>query len=206
MYAVEVRKKMEETIRPNPANWLDEHGDYLYRFAMFRVRQESVAEDLVQETLLAGLQAFEKFEGRGLERTWLCGILKHKIIDHFRKASRTEQIDPEAEERLENEDLYRPRSDKWADHWKADTGPMEWNDSPEALLEQSEFRVVLEKCVAFLPERIANAFVLREVEGFKSEEICEILNVSANNLWVMLHRARMQLRRCIETDWFRLSK
>jgi len=206
MDAVGTIKQMKKAIRPEPANWLDEHGDYLYRFAMFRVRQESVAEDLVQETLLAALQVYQKFEGRGSERTWLCGILKHKIIDHYRKTSRTAQIDPETEARLENEDLFRPEGGKWADHWRADFGPVEWQGSPENLLEQSEFRVVLEKCIAFLPERIANAFTLREVEGFTSEEICEVLSVSANNLWVMLHRARKQLRRCIETDWFRLSK
>ena len=73
---------------PDPGKWLDDHGDYLFKYASFRLRDDTAAEDAVQETFLAALKAYERFEGRGSERTWLVGILKHKIIDHFRKASR----------------------------------------------------------------------------------------------------------------------
>ncbi len=186
----------------DPAQWLDQYGDYLYRYALLRVRDETVAEDIVQETLLAAWQGHAKFAGRGAERTWLTGILKHKIIDYFRKASRETQLDPEAEERLENDDLFR-RNDEWDGHFNSQLGPVDWGTNPAAALEQGEFRTVFQHCLSELPERIAYAFTLREMEDCHSAEICQMLEVSPNNLWVMLHRARMQLRRCLENCWFR---
>jgi RNA polymerase sigma-70 factor (ECF subfamily) len=192
---------MLATPQPDPAQWLDQYGDYLYRYALMRVRDETVAEDMVQETLLAAWQGYERFAGRGAERTWLTGILKHKVIDYFRKASRETQIDPLAEERLENDDLFR--ADDWAGHFRRDTGPADWALTPAQALEQKEFWTEFQRCLGALPERIANAFTLREVEECSSQEVCDILCVSPNNLWVMLHRARMQLRRCVETRWFR---
>jgi RNA polymerase sigma-70 factor, ECF subfamily len=193
---------MADVPQPDPAQWLDQYGDYLYRYALMRVRDETVAEDVVQETLLAGWQGYAKFAGRGAERTWLTGILKHKVIDYFRKASRETQFDPEAEARLENDDLFR-RNDEWDGHFNAQLAPIDWGTTPAAALEQNEFRVVFQHCLSELPERIAAAFTLREMEECQSEEICRILDVSPNNLWVMLHRARMQLRRCLENCWFR---
>ena len=187
---------------PDPSRWLEEYGDYLYRYALRRVRDEAVAEDLVQETLLAAWQSYSRFAGRGAVRTWLTGILKHKIIDYFRRASREMQIDPQAEEQLEHDELFRP-SGEWAGHWQAQAGPSDRTANPASAVEQHELWQVLENCLGHLPQRIAAAFILREMEECDSAEICRALAVSPNNLWVMLHRARMQLRHCLETRWLR---
>lgn len=186
----------------DPTVWVDQHGDYLFRYAHFRVRDESVAEDLVQETLLAALQAFEKFEGRGAERTWLTGILKHKIIDHFRKTAKQNQFDQSEGEEFEHEELFRQEGE-WKGHFLPEKSPVEWGTNPAEMLEQGEFWTVFQKCLSPLSPRIASAFTMREVDGISSEEICKVLEISSNNLWTMLHRARMQLRRCIEVNWFR---
>lgn len=187
---------------PDPSLWVDEHGDYLFKYAVFRLRDAALAEDIVQETLLAALQAYESFKGRGSERTWLVGILKHKVIDHFRRASRETPLDMNEGRSFEHDELFRS-SGEWRHHWQPEHAPVEWQATPEGLLEQTEFWEVFMRCLAPLPERTANAFTLREVEGLTSEEVCEVLTISPNNLWVMLHRARMQLRHCLEINWFR---
>ncbi|MDQ3804212.1 MAG: sigma-70 family RNA polymerase sigma factor [Acidobacteriota bacterium] len=188
----------------DPSLWVDQHGDYLYRFALLRLRDPSAAEDVVQETLLAALQARGRFAGRGSERTWLTGILKHKIIDHFRRAARTHQPDGAGESWMEHGEMFQ-QSGEWVGHWDFDNkaDPVEWKADPETALERSEFREALGRCLSGLPERVARAFTLREVEGMAGEEICDVLGVTANNLWVMLHRARAQLRHCLEMGWFR---
>jgi RNA polymerase sigma-70 factor, ECF subfamily len=185
----------------DPSAWLDEHGDYLYRYAILRLRDATLAEDAVQETLLAALQSRHAYAGRSAERTWLTGILKHKIIDHFRKIGRHTQISQPNEDAFEHDELFRQEGE-WVGHWEAERAPIEWHASPEDLLEQSEFFDVLTRCLSPLPERTRGAFTLREVEGLSSEEICEVLEISVNNLWVMLYRARMHLRRCLELNWF----
>jgi RNA polymerase sigma-70 factor (ECF subfamily) len=190
-----------ESGSPDPSLWVDRHGDYLFRYAMFRLRNSSLAEDMVQETLLAAFQAADTFAGRGSERTWLVGILKHKIIDHFRRISREVSPNESEEQSFEHDEFFR-KAGEWIGHWDPDYAPAEWQTNPATLLEQSEFWEVLNRCLSPLPPRIASAFTLREVEGLSSEEICEILGISVNNLWVMLHRARMHLRHCIELNWF----
>jgi RNA polymerase sigma-70 factor, ECF subfamily len=185
-------------ISADPGRWLDEHGDYLYRYAVFRLRDNTAAEDVVQETFLAALKGYDKFEGRGSERTWLVGILKHKIIDHFRKSEREDVID-EGPEHLE----FFQSTGRWAGHWNSGHAPRDWAITPEELIERSDFWKVFNDCLSPLPRRIASAFTLREVDGLKSEEICNILNINVNNLWVMLHRARLHLRNCLEVNWFR---
>ncbi|MGH9940853.1 MAG: sigma-70 family RNA polymerase sigma factor [Pyrinomonadaceae bacterium] len=187
---------------PDPSLWVDQHGDSLYRYAMFRLRDASVAEDLVQETLLAALQAYHTFAGRGSERTWLVGILKHKIIDHFRRAGRETPASQFEGEAFEHEEMFR-QAGEWKDHFDPDRAPIDWQTSPAQLLEQGEFWDVFQQCLSPLPVRIASAFTLREVDGYSSEEICEVLSITTNNLWVMLHRARTHLRCCIELKWFR---
>lgn len=183
---------------PDPGKWLDDHGDYLYRYAVFRLRDDTAAEDAVQETFLAALKAYDKFEGRGSERTWLVGILKHKIIDHFRKSEREVVVDDEPEH-LE----FFQATGRWAGHWNDNHAPRDWGIRPDELIERVDFWNVFNDCLSPLPRRIASAFTLREVDGLKSEEICTILNIKVNNLWVMLHRARLHLRNCLEMNWFR---
>jgi RNA polymerase sigma-70 factor, ECF subfamily len=193
-----------QTMRSDPSVWVDLHGDYLYRYALLRLRDAALAEDAVQETLLAALQSRRDFEGRSAERTWLTGILKHKLVDHFRKVGRIVFVGQVEGEEFEHEELFKQEG-KWRDHFDPARAPVEWCASPSELLEQGEFWEVFQKCISPLPARIGSAFTLREMEGLSSEEICEVLGITVNNLWVMLHRARMHLRRCLELNWFTAS-
>src|SRR5262245_15987472 len=113
----------------HPENWVDQHGDALFKYAMIRTRDASIAEELVQETLLAALQSHDKFAGQSSERTWLIGILKHKIIDHYRKVIRLSAYDPDAEVRLEQPEIFQ-QSGEWIDHFNFEIGPCEWQISP----------------------------------------------------------------------------
>jgi RNA polymerase sigma-70 factor (TIGR02943 family) len=196
-----VQEKGEMTVF-DPTIWVDRHGDALFRYAMMRLRDESLAEDIVQETLLAAIQSLKSFSGNCSERTWLTSILKHKIIDYFRKNSKQVQLTDEDTD-LSGLDKFFEREDEWTNHWNPKLKPVEWNETPEQVLERTEFRAVLHGCLSKLPVRIANVFTLREMDGLTSEEICEILNLSSSNFWVIMHRARMQLRACIEFKWFR---
>ena len=107
-----------------PETWLDRHGDALYKFALMRLRDESAAEEMVQETLLAALQSYEKFAGQSSERTWLIGILKHKIIDHFRRVSRQRQYSPDEDREFEHDEIFQ-QSGEWVGHFDFDVGPQE---------------------------------------------------------------------------------
>lgn len=192
----------EQSTEFDPTVWVDAHGDYLFTFAVARVRDAATAEDLVQDTLLAAIQAVGSFDGRSSERTWLCGIMKHKIIDHFRKSSREVELNDEESDLSAYEQMFRQEGAAKG-HWTAVARPAKWDDSPERVLEHAEFREALTNCLGRLPERVANVFTLRELDGFESEEICESLNISPGNLWVMMHRARLHLRRCIDLNWFK---
>ena len=182
-------------------SWLKEHGDYLYRYALVRVRDAATAEDLLQETLLAGMKSYPQHEGRSSERTWLVGIMRHKIVDHFRRLARTPdfQLGNEADD----ESRWFESQGKWQGHWREDQAPVSWPVDAVQLLEWQAFWETLERCVNQLSPQMAVAFTLRELDGLSSEEICEILNISPNNLWVLLHRSRSKLRRLLEVEWFR---
>ena len=178
----------------NPEGWVDQYGDYLYTYALRRTQDEAVAEDLVQETFLAALGARDNFQGRSSEKTWLTGILKHKILDRFRKRYREvphEDIELQADKM---DDVFDERG-----HWK--TGPAKWVANPQDQYEQKEFMEALGYCIKTPSKRLSEAFVLRELDGLSTKEICKVLNVSETNLWVMLHRARMRIRECLEHRW-----
>ena len=186
---------MNENQTLDAETWVDQHGDALYRYALFRIRDVQAAEDLVQETLLAAIRAKESFAGRSMVRTWLFGILKHKIIDHIRKISRERpQEDIESFRNLSG-DIFDEQGG-----WKA--GPAEWTTDPALLFQQKEFWEMLQNCLTELPFRLQQAFTLRELDGLRAEEVRKILQVSATNGGVMLHRARMRLRDCLAIKWF----
>ncbi len=183
----------------SPDTWVDQHGDYLYRCAMLRVRDAEVAQDIVQETLLAALQARNSFAGQSAERTWLVGILKHKVIDYMRRASREKPF-----EDLERITAYDDEEHSFGDdgHWRNEhVGPVDWACDPRKLTENTQFWEVLRYCLERLPERTAQVFSLKEIDGVDSDEVCKVLGVTPSNLWVLLHRARSRLRECFETQW-----
>ena len=189
----------------DPSIWVDAHGDFLFSFALARVRDRWAAEDLVQDTLLAAMQARQNFAAQSSERTWLCGILKHKIVDHYRRAGREVELTEEEADLSSYDYLFRDEG-VWKGHWTNEARPAVWRENPEEALEHTEFRGILTHCLGELPERIANAFTLRELDGLEAPEICELLGVSAGNFWVMMHRARLHLRRCIDFNWFRKTE
>ncbi|MDT8407773.1 MAG: sigma-70 family RNA polymerase sigma factor [Methylococcales bacterium] len=180
-----------------PEVWLERYGNVLYRFALARVRDGYVAEDLVQETLLAALKAKDNYAGKAAEQTWLVGILRHKIVDHYRKqaSDKTQAFD---ETMLPNLDNGLFDSDG---AWEA-SAVSSWS-KPEQLLEQTQFVAAMQTCLDRLPERMAQLFVLREVEGLDSEDICQMLNISTlNNFWVIMSRTRALLRQCLHQQGF----
>lgn len=179
----------------NPHDWLAEHGDYLYRFALVRLRDSYLAEEVVQDTLLAAMQG-SGYSGKSSARTWLTGILKHKIIDQFRRQQK--EVALEYPDELADDD---PGMDEFfmdRGHWLE--RPQNWGD-PGSLLQQDQFLQVLQDCMTRMPEKLARIFMLREIEESDNEEICKELEITPTNAWVMLYRARMGLRKCIEMNW-----
>ena len=186
-----------QTSKHNANDWLNEHGDYLYRFALVRLRDEHLAEDAVQETLLAAIKNGDGFSGKSSARTWLTGILKHKIIDLIRRAQKEQPLydDDPAEEMIE------PGMDEFFDdtgHWAEKPSSL---GDPARLMEQGQFWSILQGCLDRLPKNLARIFMLREIEEEDNETICKELEISATNAWVMLYRSRMGLRKCMEMHW-----
>jgi RNA polymerase sigma-70 factor (TIGR02943 family) len=188
----------------DPERWVDDHGDYLFSYATFRMRDPLKSQDAVQETFLAALKSGRSFAGKSVERGWLLGILKNKIHDSFRKAGRETSFTDlgfyEDEERANFAICGLHRGG-----WVHDRAPTDWQN-PGEHLDREEFWRTFRACSSKLPTNISRAFLLREVDGLESRTICEMLNISESNLWVMLHRARMALRRCLETNWFNPNK
>jgi RNA polymerase sigma-70 factor (ECF subfamily) len=185
----------------DPERWVEEHGDYLFKFALGRLRDATKAEDMVQETFLAALKGGQSFAGRSAEKSWLVGILKHKILDHYRKAGRETSFTDLDFYSDEESDRFIPDG-LFKGGWIHELGPLEWSSDPGASLDSEAFWKTFRDCSNKLPKNISTVFTMREVDGVESKEICALLNITENNLWVMLHRARMALRRCLETNWF----
>lgn len=176
--------------RLDPERWVDQHGDYLYRHAYARLRNRDDAEEVVQQTFLAAFQHARQYRGTGVERAWLAGILKRKIIDGLRQRQRT----PISTDTLHEDQFFDPRG-----NWK----PTIRNSSQPPLdnIERQEFWQILQACLGNLSSRYADVFVLREIDEMSPEEICKQLQITPSNLWVMTHRARLQLTHCMKRRW-----
>jgi len=178
----------------DPQQWLEEHGDILYRFAMQRAHDSELASDLVQDTLLSAWKGKDSFSGKSTVRTWLIGILKHKWIDHLRKEIR----------QREHAALADGDPTAWFDEnngaWKKP--PTQWHDDPEMLCQSEQFMQTLHACSDKLPAKQRSVFDMREFQGLDSDEICKICDISSTNLHVLLHRARLALRHCLDKNWF----
>ena len=178
-----------------PEGWLEKHGNYLYSYALCRLRNPELAEEKVQETFVGALQTQRRFQGRASERTWLTSILKRKIFDHFRKICRERACDSGLLEKA-SLDSFFDRKGKWI------AGPNKWYWEPDKALRQKEFCDIFHHCLSKIPNRMAQVFLLREVDGYKGDEICALMGISPTNLGVILYRARMRLRRLMEIEWF----
>ena len=166
---------------------------------MARVRNRAVAEDLVQDTLLVALKTRDRFSGKSSFRTWLTSILKFKIIDHYRAGTRTKTFtdlssfyeDQEKEVFKENGEWRRPEE-----------RPKPWSEEQSKNLDRQDFWKAFNACADRLPERIRAVFIMREIDQVDSEEICRRMDISRDNFWTIMHRARMALRKCLEGSWF----
>jgi RNA polymerase sigma-70 factor (ECF subfamily) len=181
----------------DPRTWLKQHGDYLYRFALARVRRTDAAEDLVQETLLAAWKGRTDFASQASERTWLTAILKRKVVDWLRKRIR-EQFHTTV---CVDTDRFATELFTHRGIWKAQPGRWDRGD-PAGPLDQQEFWATLNACLDKLPARLHDAFVLRYVDEAACEEVCQELKLTPSNLWVMLHRARLRMWWCLSRNWF----
>jgi RNA polymerase sigma-70 factor (ECF subfamily) len=186
---------MSEERADDPEGWVDRHGDCLYSYALLRLRAPDLAADVVQETFLEALRAWDSFAGRSSERTWLVGILKHKIADHFRRANRQ----PLSSNGVSHGASVEPEFDRRG-RWRVT--PASWAGEPSRDIETREFWEAFRRCLSKLPKGLAEAFLLRELEGFSPGEVQQHLGISPANLWVRLHRSRSLLRQCLESGWF----
>jgi RNA polymerase sigma-70 factor (ECF subfamily) len=181
---------------PDLAAQLDAHRAYLLRVARLQLRDDDLAEDVVQDTLLAAVQGAAGFSGKSSVKTWLTGILKHKIVDAIRRkqaARDTASLDDEC--RLDELDALFDETGHW------EQPPASWGN-PEADFERREFFDVMDFCLEQLPPNTARVFMMREVMELESHEICKELAITTTNLWVILYRARMALRLCLDRNWF----
>ena len=180
---------------------LETQRGYLMRVARLQLRDAALAEDVVQDTLTAALTAQGGFTGKSSVKTWLTGILKHKIVDAIRRKQREPLAASTLDEEADLEDFEGLFRDNGA--WQ--TPPADWGD-PEQALSRRQFFDVMEFCLEKLPPNTARVFIMREVMDLTTEEICKELAITANNLWVMLYRARMALRMCLEQKWFMTAR
>lgn len=176
--------------------WLDQYGDDLYRYALFRTGDPELAADLVQDTLLAALRSEDSFSGKSSVKTWLFAILKHKALDQVRRRIRERRtFAPEPASDAGVEDRFDEGGE-----WRV--SPLDWGTDPERVLRRNEFWEVFRRCLDGLPPSCREAFSLVELDEATTGEACEVLNVTASNIWVTLYRARTRLRQCLETNWF----
>ena len=166
-----------------------------------------MAEDLVQDTFLSALKARGKFLGNASEKTWLTGILKNKIIDYYKKAS-TRYEKPGMDNSRAGANYDHFFSEEQNGHWADEHGPGEWvldsaRTDMTSVTESKEFYVMFNRCMGKLPEKWAMAFSMKTLDETPSEEICKELGISSSNFWVIIHRAKLQLRECIEKNWIR---
>ena len=189
---------MDETAKANnkalnPTTWVDQYGDYLFRYALSRLRDGDAAEEVVQETFVAALRHVDQYEAKGSERAWLLGILKRKIIDLVRARNRTTSLADE--DSNDPAEALFDRNGSWQKHIRSA------GYAPLDSLEREEFWRILRGCLDGLPGRQADVFVLREMDDQGTEEICKELEITPSNLWVILYRARLQLSNCMKSRW-----
>ncbi len=181
-----------KTLDPN--KWIDRYADYLFNYTIVRVKDRETAEDLVQETFFAGLKSMENFKGEASERTWLISILKRKIIDYYRKINSKKG---QAEVHMN----YSSDSDSEGD-WLEERVADVFDKNAEDEMQNEELGLAIEECIDKLPEKQALIFRRKTIQGYDTETICNELNITPSNLWVIIHRARTALAGCLEQNWF----
>jgi RNA polymerase sigma-70 factor (TIGR02943 family) len=177
----------------DPSLWIEKYSDEMFRFTLLRVKEETHVDDIIQETILAALQAKGSFEGRSTEKTWLFGILKNKIFEYYRETKKKYKY------ALELKDEANPCDSEFdgKGHWQA--LPFSWGIDPDKAFENKQNYQVLSECIDGLSPKYRQLFVFREIEKQSAESICKDFDITTNNLWVILHRVRNLLKKCIES-------
>ncbi|GAA3565048.1 sigma-70 family RNA polymerase sigma factor [Snuella lapsa] len=178
----------------DPNNWIDLYSDYLYNYTISRVSDKTVAQDLVQDTFLAALKSMKNFKGESSERTWLISILKRKIIDYYRKINSNKG---KAEVRID----YNSDSESEGD-WLEERVADPYDKTAEDTMQNDELGEAIYKCLDKLPKKQADVFKMKTIQGLETEVICNELNITASNLWVIIHRARTAMAECLKENWF----
>ena len=186
----------------DPKKWTSTFADELFRYAMSKTGKLELSEDLVQETFLGGLKAMGSFKGQCSERTWLFTILKFKISDHYRKASNKYEVNNSLfsfEDHSAIDDYFNEDGD-----WVKEAAPKSWGPDASVVMENKELANALNFCIDKLPENQKQLILLKMVEEEETENVCKELNITTTNYWVIIHRAKLQLRACLEKNWFKL--
>lgn len=178
----------------NPNRWMERYSDYLFNYTISRVNDREIAKDIIQDTFFSGLKSMKNFKGEASERTWLISILKRKIIDYYRKINSKKG---QAEIRM----TYNTDENEgdWLEERIEDEGYL----NAQETLENSELGDAIYDCMSKLPEKQAAAFKMKTILNYETETICNALNITASNLWVIIHRARISLAECMEKEWFK---
>ncbi len=176
----------------DPNKWVDLYSDYMFNFTIVRVNNSEIAKDLISETFLAGLKSKDNFKGEASERTWLISILKRKIIDHYRKIN---SIKGKAEVRISYKD------DESEGDWLEERVSDPFDKTAEDVMENEELGLAIYGCLDTLNEKQATIFKMKTIDGFDTEAICNEFNITASNLWVIIHRARKSMAECLEKNW-----
>ena len=185
-----------KTLHSDPVGWVEKYADYLYRFALTRLRDEEVARDLVQDTFLAALQQLSKFEGKSDERTWLTAIMKNKVVDFFRKQG-SKGLKRNVEAENEQKDFF----DADNGHWNPQYYPRSFSLDDDNPMLAKELGQILQSCLRKLPELWFAVFSMKHMDDLKSENICAELKLTDSNFWVIMHRTKLNLRACLQKHW-----
>jgi RNA polymerase sigma-70 factor (ECF subfamily) len=191
----------------NPADWLRLYGDYLFSLAILKTGNKELAEDLVQETFFSAIKAKEGFKGDSNEKTWLTSILKNKIIDHYRKKNVLNEADDYLASTEQNfHNSFFSSADENFGHWTKEAAPQEWKASgADNILNNKEFFKILQYCIEKMPAKLVPVFLAKFIDEEESEIICKDFNITPSNYWVIIHRAKVLMRSCLEKNWFTAS-
>ena len=183
-----------------PEYWVKTYADYLYSLALLKVNNEATAEDLVQETFLSAFKAKDTFKNNSSEKTWLTAILKNKIIDHYRKKDVLKDVSTyiSSTESGFNEHFFNEHDG----HWLEEASPLAWKELADAKVNSNEFNKIIHYCIQKMPTKLVPVFVAKFLEEDEAEIICKEFNITSSNYWVIIHRAKVLIRSCLEKNWF----
>jgi RNA polymerase sigma-70 factor (ECF subfamily) len=184
--------EMPHTLHPD--QWVHQYADALYSFTLPRVNDSALAQDIVQETFLSAWKARDSYKGEASEKNWLFTICRNKIIDHYRRKAKDIMVHLDD---TSGEDTYFDDHS----HWQAGREPADWGNTADEQVDRKEFYQAFEGCRKKLHDAQQSVFVMKYLEDLDSAEICKALGITPSNYWVLIHRAKLQLRSCLEKNW-----